>query len=143
MRDVHKEHSECQGRFAHGNDDEGHAADFGDSGATEAPEVDFKYSDSSHVDGDYEAAADPAVVATAAVTNAAGGGPGCAHRPALIICPELCASIFLSAGRDLYRCRDISRIGKKEGEQCRPKRGTPACPLPKKLTPSCLNASVL
>jgi hypothetical protein len=41
--DVHKEHRERQGQFARGNDDEGGAADIGDPGATEVPEVDLKY----------------------------------------------------------------------------------------------------
>jgi hypothetical protein len=66
----HKEHSEQQGRFMHGNDDEGHAADVGDPGATEVPEVGLEYAGTSD-DGDYEAAADSAVVTTAAATNGA------------------------------------------------------------------------
>jgi hypothetical protein len=39
---VNKEYSEHQGRFAHGNDDEGHTADVGDPGATEVPESTLK-----------------------------------------------------------------------------------------------------
>jgi hypothetical protein len=69
--DVHKERSEHQSRFAQGNDDEGHAAAVGDPGATDVTEVTLEYAGTSDDnDGDYEAAADPAVVATAAAANA-------------------------------------------------------------------------
>jgi hypothetical protein len=49
---VHKEHGEHQGRFSHGNDDEGHAADAGDPGTIEVPEFELLYAGSSDDDDD-------------------------------------------------------------------------------------------
>jgi hypothetical protein len=49
---VHKERSCHQGRNAHGNDNEGHAADVSDPGATEVHKANLEYAGSSDGDGD-------------------------------------------------------------------------------------------
>jgi hypothetical protein len=127
---MHKEHSEHQGRFAHDNDDEGHEADAGDPDATEVPEVDLKYAGSSDNDCDYETAANPAVVATEAVKNAAAAKRAAAQAVHTIQAaqhaaqaPFLEAYLSGAAEHDLNRCRDFSRKGNKKGELCRPKPG--------------------